>query len=111
MTRVLPRGEVRTWLERFLPGLGEGAHEHLLTPPTVLDPTDGQGAHLLGLALSRAWALRGLAGWLAGPAADRLRESAHHQEAAVLDQITEGHFMATHWLVSFALLARGEGPW
>lgn len=109
MTRVLPQGEVRTWLDRFLPGLGEGAHEHLLVPPTVLDPADGQGAHLLGLALSRAWALRGLAGWLTGPAADRLLRSARHQEAAVLDQITEGHFMATHWLVSFALLARGDG--
>ncbi|WP_192498623.1 DUF2891 family protein [Ornithinimicrobium pratense] len=109
MTRVLPQEEVRPWLERFLPGLGEGAHGHLLVPPTVLDPTDGQGAHLLGLALSRAWALGGLAGWLARPAADLLRESARHQEAAVLDQITDGHFMATHWLVSFALLARGEG--
>ena len=109
MTRVLPREEVRPWLERFLPGLGQGRHEHLLVPPTVLDPTDGQGAHLLGLALSRAWALRGLAGWLERPAADRLRESARDQEAAVLDQITDGHFMATHWLVSFALLARGEG--
>ena len=109
MTRVLPHGEVRAWVERFLPGLGEGAHEHLLVPPVVLDATDGQGAHLLGLALSRAWALRGLAGWLAGPSAERLRESARHQEAAVLDQITDGHFMATHWLVSFALLARGDG--
>ncbi|WP_181010035.1 DUF2891 family protein [Ornithinimicrobium sufpigmenti] len=110
MTRLLPQEEVRPWLGRFLPGLGEGAHEHLLVPPTVLDPTDGQGAHLLGLALSRAWALRGLAGWLAGPAADRLRESARHQEDVVLDHITDGHFMATHWLVSFALLAQGEGP-
>ena len=107
MTRVLPQDGVRTWVEGFLPGLGSGVHEHLLTPPTVLDPTDGQGAHLLGLALSRAWTLRGLAGWFPGPAADRLRESARHQEVAVLDQITDGHFMATHWLVSFALLAHG----
>ena len=48
--------QARAWLACFLPGLGEGAHEHLLLPPLVLDPTDGQGAHLLGLALSRAWA-------------------------------------------------------
>ncbi|WP_134774379.1 DUF2891 family protein [Ornithinimicrobium flavum] len=107
MTRVLPPEEVRPWLARVLPGLGEGRHTSLLATPTVLDPTDGQGAHLLGLALSRAWALRGLAGWVPDAAADRLRAAADEQEGAVLVAITDGDFMATHWLVSFALLARG----
>lgn len=110
MTRVLPAAEVAGWLGRFLPGLGEGGHEHLLEPPVVLDPTDGQGAHLLGLALSRAWALRGLAGWVREPVSGRLRRAADEQEGAVLRHITDGVFMATHWLVSFALLAQGEGP-
>ncbi|WP_407669984.1 DUF2891 family protein [Ornithinimicrobium ciconiae] len=49
-----------------MPGLGEGAHAHLLEPPSVLDTTDGQGAHLLGLSLSRAWQLRTLARSLGG---------------------------------------------
>ncbi|MCK0112754.1 DUF2891 domain-containing protein [Ornithinimicrobium sp. F0845] len=93
------------WLEAFLPGLGEGAHQHLLEPPTVLDPTDGQCAHLLGLALSRAWQLRALATSLPGPRADILRQSADTQVAAVLPHVTDGDFMATHWLVSFLLLA------
>lgn len=106
LSRVLPGEQVGPWLARFLPGLGEGEHEHLLEAPVVLDPTDGQGAHLLGLALSRAWALRGLAEHL--PAvAPRLRRAADEQEAAVLPEITDGDLMATHWLVSFALLARG----
>lgn len=71
-----------------------------------LPGADGQGAHLLGLALSRAWALRGLAGWVPDAAADRLRAAADEQEGAVLAHITDGDFMATHWLVSFALLAQ-----
>ena len=93
------------WLERFLPGLGEGAHGHLLEPPTVLDPTDGQGAHLLGLALSRAWQLRALATSLPQVRAGILLQSADRQIKAVLPHVTEGDFMATHWLVSFLLLA------
>ena len=96
------------WLERFLPRLGEpGAHPSLLEPPVVRDATDGQGAHLLGLALSRAWALRSLADDLPGRAAGILRDAAQRQESAVLHQVTEGDFMATHWLVSFVLLADG----
>ena len=110
MTEVLGRADGAAWLGRVLPGLGEGAHAHLLEVPQVLDPTDGQGAHLLGLALSRAWALRSLAPWVPEPAADRLRRAAGEQEGAVLVQITDGDFMATHWLVSFALLADGAGP-
>ncbi|QDO90098.1 DUF2891 family protein [Ornithinimicrobium ciconiae] len=93
------------WLERFLPGLGAGGHSHLLEPPTVLDPTDGQGAHLLGLALSRAWQLRALARSVGDGRADALRAAADRQVAAVLPAVTDGDFMATHWLVSFLLLA------
>lgn len=108
MTEVIEdEHRARRWLARVLPGLGAGEHDHLLEVPIVLDPTDGQGAHLLGLALSRAWALRSLAPWLEGPAAERLRAGADAQEDAVLDAITDGDFMATHWLVSFALLADG----
>lgn len=107
MTRVLPPEQARAWLSIVLPGLGAGQHDHLLRMPRVLDPSDGQGAHLLGLALSRAWALRALAPLVETGAADRLRTSADEQEAAVLKHIVEGDFMATHWLVSFALLADG----
>lgn len=88
-------------------------HGHLLQAPEVGDTTDGQYAHLLGLALSRAWQLRELAAVLEGDdhgaeVARRLRAGADRQEAAVVGAITAGDFMATHWLVSFGLLARGE---
>ncbi|NLG20796.1 MAG: DUF2891 family protein [Actinomycetales bacterium] len=105
MQAVLDPGDFGPWLERFLPGLGEGGHQHLLEPPTVLDPTDGQGAHLLGLALSRAWQLRALARSLPDARAGILQRSADTQVAAVLPAVTGGDFMATHWLVSFLLLA------
>ena len=107
MTRVLDREGCAAWLEGFLPGLGLGRHEHLLEVPAVVDPTDGQYAHLLGLALSRAWQLRVLAPVVSGEVAGRLRAAADTQERAVLHEITDGDFMATHWLVSFALLAHG----
>lgn len=71
----------------------------------VLDPTDGQGAHLLGLALSRAWQLRALARSVPEEAAGILRDGADRQVAAVLPHVTGGDFMATHWLVSYLLLA------
>ncbi|RIK17056.1 MAG: DUF2891 domain-containing protein [Acidobacteria bacterium] len=106
MAHVLPSGRYAEWLAGFLPGLGDGRHEHLLEVPEVRDPTDGQYAHLLGLALSRAWHLRELAAHLPD-VADRLRAAADAQEEAVLHHIVDGDFMATHWLVSFALLAHG----
>ena len=107
MAQVLGAEELAGWLGGFLPGLGEGRHGHLLEVPEVPDPADGQGAHLLGLALSRAWQLRELAEHLPEEAGGRLRTGADAQEAAVLGHIVDGDFMATHWLVSFALLAHG----
>jgi len=111
MRRVLPADDFATWWPRFLPGLPEGEHDGLLTVPEVVDRTDGHLVHLFGLALSRAWQLRALAGTL--PADDRtatrLRAAADAQVAAVLPEVTAGDFMSTHWLVSFALLAETAG--
>jgi len=108
MRRVLPKEEFRAWLDEFLPGLGEGAHAHLLEVPEVRDARDGQLVHLAGLALSRAWQLSSLAGAVDPAVGTVLREAAGRQVEAVLPQITGGDFMATHWLVSFALLATGH---
>ncbi|HZX05737.1 DUF2891 family protein [Kribbella sp.] len=104
MRRVLPDAEFASWLRAFLPGLGTDAHRHLLEVPVTDDSGDGQLAHLSGLALSRAWQLRAIA-----PAvpevAEVLRAGADRQIEAVLPTVTDGDFMSTHWLVSFALLA------
>jgi hypothetical protein len=104
MRRVLPADEYKSWLIAFLPGLGTDQHLHLLEVPTTDDSGDGQLAHLSGLALSRAWQLRTIAPTLP-EVADVLRAGADRQVEAVLPTVTEGDFMSTHWLVSFALLA------
>lgn len=109
MRLVLPADQFGSWLAAYLPGLGEGAHEHLLEVPRVSDRQDGQAVHLVGLGLSRAWQLRSLAPQLSEPAAVRVRAAAAAMVQAALPEITAGHFMATHWLVSFALLAEGAG--
>ncbi|GAB4070533.1 DUF2891 domain-containing protein [Angustibacter speluncae] len=102
LRRVLPRDRVGPWLAAFAPDLGaEG--DHLLEPPVVLDPTDGRMGHLVGLALSRAWQLRGLAPHL-GDREERVLAAADAQVAWALPAVTGDDFMATHWLVSFVLL-------
>lgn len=107
MRRVLGPADFAEWLDRFLPKLGDGAHGSLLEVPTILDPTDGHFVHLAGLALSRSWQLRNLAR-LWQPEDLRTRvvlEAADTQFEAARPLITDGDFMSTHWLVSFALLA------
>ena len=73
--------------------------------PQVLDRTDGKAVHLFGLALSRAWQLRGLTPFLDEAAAARVAAATRRQVEEVQREIIEGDFMSTHWLVSFALLA------
>ncbi|GAA0597046.1 DUF2891 family protein [Kribbella sandramycini] len=104
MRRVLSPEQFADWLPAFLPGLGSTNHQHLLELPVTDDSGDGQLAHLSGLALSRAWQLRTLAPSLPD-VADILRAGADRQIEPVLPTVTEGDFMSTHWLVSFALLA------
>ncbi|RLV47588.1 DUF2891 family protein [Nocardioides mangrovicus] len=101
MRRVLPAEDFEPWLAAFLPDL-----EPLLAVAEVRDPTDGKGAHLLGLGLSRAWQLRSLAPFLP----TEVVRAADAQVALATEHIAGGSFMSTHWLVSFALLAEGVSP-
>ena len=89
-------------------GLGREG-DPIFDVPVGGDATDGQLAHLLGLALSRAWHLRELAPLLDADAAARIAATTPGQIEHVAAAITEGDFMATHWLVSFALKAQLAG--
>jgi hypothetical protein len=111
MRRILPGREFRDWIAAFLPGLGQDRHLNLLELPPLDDSGDGELTHLSGLALARAWQLRSLAAtWPADSAiALSLRAGAERQFAPILKFITDGNFMSTHWLVSFAILAELEG--
>ncbi|GAA1841115.1 DUF2891 family protein [Microlunatus capsulatus] len=104
LRRVLPADAFEPWLAAFLPGLGR-AGDPLLGVPEVLDRTDGQAVHLVGLALSRAWQLRLLTPHLPPGRRRRVAEATERQTAAAAGETVDGDFMATHWLVSFALLA------
>lgn len=106
MRRVLGE-EFGPWLAQFLPGLAaEG--DPLLELPVIHDRTDGKLAHLLGLTLSRAAQLRALAPHLDEAAAAQIAERTPALIAEIEQEISEGDFMATHWLVTFALWATGE---
>ena len=95
MSRVMERGAFAAWFDRFLPDL------YRFEPVMVSDRSDGKIAHLDGLNLSRAWALRLIARELDRPG---LIERADRHLAAAMPHIA-GDYMGEHWLASFALLA------
>jgi hypothetical protein len=105
MRRVLPAAEFRTWFRTFLPGAAKGEPKALFVPATVTDRTDLQLVHLDGLNLSRAWAMRGVAGALAAddPAREVLLESAARHTEVGLKHIASGDYAGEHWLASFAV--------
>jgi hypothetical protein len=104
MAEVLPAEEFGLWLPRFLPELGS---ELLFVPAVVADSSDGQTAHLHGLNLSRAWALRRLAAHVP-EARDVLLETARRHAGPELPQVSGSHYTVEHWLAAYALLYLDE---
>ncbi len=102
MRTVLPPADFAKWFARVLP---EGGWlESACHPVTVSDPSDGKMAHLDGLNLSRAWAMRTIAPCLPDTRAAQLRDLAQVHYDASLEAV-DGDYMGSHWLASFALLA------
>ena len=106
MSRLLPADAFPGWLDGFLPGLARREPGTLFTPATVSDMADGQIAHLLGLNLSRAWAMTALAERL--PTSDArvgplLAAAERHAEDA-LPHVVGSDYMAEHWLAAYAVL-------
>jgi len=105
MASLLPAADFRAWFHAFLPDAARQQPASLFTPATVSDRSDGKIAHLDGLNLSRAWAMRRIAAALGDDdAAPVLRASADAHLAAALPHIA-GDYAGEHWLASFALLA------
>ncbi|WP_084578938.1 DUF2891 domain-containing protein [Sphingomonas azotifigens] len=92
------------WFAAFLPDLATGQPAALFTPAQVSDRSDGKIAHLDGLNLSRAWAMRSLARSASGDMARALDEAAARHLAAAIGEVA-GDYMGEHWLASFAMLA------
>ena len=112
MWRVFDEEEFERWYDAFLPDLAGEGEETVLEPVDVSDGEDGVALHLVGLNLSRAWCLAGLADALGDhPDASTLRASAHrHAESGVGNAFTDD-YAGAHWLSSFVLylLTREEG--
>lgn len=90
------------WWHRFMPD--EAGIAQWCRPVAVTDRSDGQLVHLEGLNLSRAWCLRGLAPAVDEATGARFARAAQEHWSASWPHVTGGDFVATHWLVSFALL-------
>jgi hypothetical protein len=104
MARLLDGRSFAAWYARFMPSLPA----KLRKPATVSDRSDGRIAHLDGVNLSRAWALRSIAARLDDARlAARLNKVAEAHLLASLPHVA-GDYMGEHWLASFALLALSE---
>ena len=102
MRRVVP--DFPAWFDAFLPDLDTPRWSTLRAPIEVDDPADPYGSHLAGLALSRAWAWRGIAAAL--PADHRYADLAvaaarEHREVGLRYVFGYG-YAAEHWLGTFA---------
>lgn len=105
-TIASPASAFSDWLGLFLPELADGRPLGLLTPVTVTDPSDGQGAHLHGLNLYRAYAFGLLAEHLDIDDERRtvLREARTAHAQASLTAVSGGGWMLEHWLAAYAVL-------
>ncbi len=96
MHAVLPEGDFGPWFAAFLPDLSP-----LYEPAVVSDSADGYITHLHGLNLYRAHAFRVLADQLGA----RGEQAAQDHLDAALPSVIGGHWMAEHWLATYAILA------
>ena len=103
MARVLPADQWASWWRAFAPA--EEALARWLTPVPVTDPADPKIVHLHGLNLSRAWCWWQLLPLLPAPLRATAERAAAVHLLASLAAATEGAYVGTHWLASFALLA------
>src|SRR5690554_188537 len=101
MSKVLEKDAYATWISKFLPQLNDVDFD--LTPAEVSDRSDGHLVHLDGLNFSRATCLNGIA--------KKLGNATHLENLAVkhlehsLNNISNDHYMGSHWLGTFALYA------
>ena len=107
MQRTLSAQEHRVWFARFLPDWTPPTLGRWLEPARVPDRNDARLVHLDGLNLSRAWCWRRLARAFA--LEDERRALAEAAAARHLDaslaQAVGSHYVAEHWLATFAVLA------
>lgn len=106
MQRVLDDCDFADWWQAFAPD--DDGLARWLTPVTVSNPADARIVHLHGVNLVRAWCWSQLAPQLPATLHDPVRQAIAAHRAASLPAATEGDYVVTHWLASFAVLALDE---
>ncbi|PSQ52310.1 DUF2891 domain-containing protein [Halobacteriales archaeon SW_8_65_20] len=104
LRRVLRPEAFAEWFDGFLPGLatnGDALPEPVAVAP---DESDGHALHLVGLNLSRAWCLAGVADTLDRDTEPLNASAARHLDAGLSRAFTDAYGGA-HWLSSFVLYA------
>jgi hypothetical protein len=75
----------------------------------VTQESDARQVHWHGLNLSRAWCLRSLVRHTNESTIQQFLQSlADAHEQASWSNLTKGDYVSTHWLISFALLAKTD---
>ncbi|MFP4050942.1 MAG: DUF2891 domain-containing protein [Thermoplasmata archaeon] len=104
MRRVLDEDKYVGWLEDFLPDLSKPDHTQFLEPIEV-ELDELMKYHLIGLNLSKAWCMNGIAASI--PADHKykniLKGSAEKHANEGLKQAFSEDYGGSHWLLSFAL--------
>lgn len=113
MRRVYDWDEFKVWIDGFLPDMTTLPYKSLLDPVHVeTDPDEGIALHLVGLNVSKAWCLAGIASVLGGHQyAEIFEESAKQHIECGLEQAFTENYAGAHWLSSFVLylITRNEG--
>lgn len=111
MRRVLDANKFKTWIDEFLPDVTVSPYKTILAPVDV-KPDGGVELHLVGLNLSKAWSMAGIASAVDGhPHADVFKRSAKKHAEVGLERAFTENYAGAHWLSSFVLylLTRSEG--
>lgn len=112
LRRVYDDDEFRSWVDSFLPNPTAEPHDSVLDPIELgPDPEEGVALHFVGLNVSKAWCLAGLADTLGDhPAAEAFTDSAGRHAETGLDRAFTDDYAGSHWLSSFVLylLTRNE---
>ncbi|MFW6083428.1 MAG: DUF2891 domain-containing protein [Thermoplasmatota archaeon] len=104
MRRVLDENEYVRWFEDFLPDLSKPDHTQFLEPIKV-ELDELMKYHLIGLNLSKAWCMNGIAAIIPVDHQYKniLKDSAEKHAKEGLKQAFSEDYGGSHWLLSFAL--------
>lgn len=93
------------WWDDFVPDVARLVH--WLTPLEPGDRSDARLSHIDGLNLSRAWCWSQIVDVMPDALQTSVQLAIHAHRATSLPHAAEGHYVGTHWLASFGLLALG----